>query len=132
MNTTKIFFAFLLVLLCTATIAQQNSNLFAAAIFSPEMNRVETWVYFVNDRNSDEVFAQISLPHISHTFYTEYAEISYDEAFVETGPYMEDWMSDPFAAESVEENLSLEPWMAMPFEAEEIILLEDWMTSANW
>ncbi len=96
MKTTKIFFTFLLVLLCTATMAQQNSKLFAAAIFSPEMNRVETWVYFVNDRNSDEVFAQISLPHISHTFYTEYAEISYDEAFVETGPYMEDWMSNPF------------------------------------
>ena len=132
MKTTKIIFATLLVLLCTATIAQQTSSLFAAVKFSPEMNRVETWVYHVNDRNSDEVFAKNSHPHISQTFYTDYDEIAYEEAVFEMGPYMEDWMSDPFELETGEEDLSLEPWMTLPFEAEEFIPIEDWMTAANW
>ena len=93
------------------------------AKFSPEMNRVETWVYHVNDRNSDEVFAKNSHPHISQTFYTDYDEIAYEEAVFEMGPYMEDWMSDPFELETGEEDLSLEPWMTLPFEAEEFIRL---------
>ena len=96
------------------------------------MNRVETWVYHVNDRNSDEVFAMNSHPQISQTFYTDYAEISYEEAVFETGPYMEDWMSDPFELEAGEGDLSLEPWMTKPFEAETYIPIEDWMTTTNW
>lgn len=132
MKTTKILFATLLVLLCTTAIAQQSSSLFAAVIFSPEMNRVETWVSHVNDRNSEEVFARNAHPRISQTFYTDYAEISHEEAVFESGPFMEEWMSDPFESEASEEDLSLESWMISPFETEAIIPLEDWMKVANW
>ena len=103
MKTTKIFFATLLALLCTAAVAQQNSSLLASVKFAPEMNRVETWVYNIHDSNSEEVFARINHPVISQTFYTDYVEISYEEAIFESGPNLEDWMSSPFEFEPVEE-----------------------------
>lgn len=116
MKTIKIISAAVLALLCTTIRAQENSSLLASLKLSPDMNRVETWFYHIHDQNSEELIAEIFI----------------EEEIIETGPYMEDWMSNPFEPESGEEDLSVEAWMTKPFESGEFIPLEEWMTAANW
>jgi len=146
MKTTKIIIAASLVLLTLAMNAQEKGILFATVSYSHEMNRFETWVSHITDRNSYRDIEEADMPVVSQTIYTECAEINYenkasfekwmatpfDEDIIETDPLMEPWMTSPFETEVSEDDLSLESWMSSSFETEEIIPIEDWMTASNW
>jgi hypothetical protein len=146
MKTTRLIITAILVLLTSATFAQINRGLFASVKYSHDLNRFETWVSHIGDRISHENANHDNRPVISQTYYTDYAQISYEneaafenwmatpfeEAIVENGPVMEDWMSQPFESDLSEEELYLEEWMSKPFEtneSEDELCLEEWMST---
>lgn len=146
MKTTKLIIAAVLVLLTTATLAQINRGMYATVEYSQEMNRFETWVSEIGDRISHRDIEGTDRPVVSQIFYTDYAQISYEdeasfeqwmatpyeEAILESEPEMEGWMSRAFDIGLSEEELKLENWMCCPFETgitEEELTLESWMST---
>lgn len=137
MKTTKTLIAALLVLVTATTFAQAKKGLFVSVKYSHEMNRIETWVSHISDRISHNNSDEAELPVISETYYTDFADITYEnESLIEDALSMEVWMSTPFEEAFYEDALSLEAWMSETFETdelqEEIIQVEDWMTASNW
>ncbi len=146
MKTTKTLIVAVLVLVTASTFAQAKKGLFLTVKYSHEMNRIETWASNISERISHRCTDEADFPVISQTYYSDFADISYeneplieswmsapfDEAFFEDALTLEAWMSDPFESDELQDELSLEDWMSTPFETEEIILVEKWMTSSNW
>lgn len=146
MKTTKALFTAILVLMTLGIFAQEEQGLFVSVEYSEQLNRFETWVSQVQDHFTHRANREAGLPVISQTFYTEYADVFYEddysmktwmstpfeEGFLEAKLDLEYWMSTPFETIDLEEGPSLEKWMLTPFETQEELEVEEWMTVALW